>query len=130
MEKHLGSEEPLVSDIDLDRLSAVAGLVDQLLELVIQIPLSVFALLFFIKLLIFLDDIFADVAVFFLDGASNLLYVFRRNRLFALLQLIHDELGDVAAGERNVLDAAADDKAGRHREDVRHTVTGIDDEAG
>ena len=130
VEKHFRSEEPLVGDIDIDRLSAIAGLVDQLLELVIQVPLSVLALLLLIKLLILFDDILADVAIFFLDSASDFLYIFRWNRLLALLQLVHDEFGDVAASERDVLDAATNDEAGRYREDVRHTVTGIDDETG
>ena len=79
-----------------------------------------------------LHDILAHVAVLLLDLARNLKLVLGRHvrHLAALAHEVEHELGDVAPGDGDVFDRAADHVPLRAGDDVRDTVAGVDDGAG
>jgi hypothetical protein len=78
-----------------------------------------------VELAVLLDDVLAYVAVLLLDALGRLQAVLRRHGLAALAQHALDEGGDVAARQRDVPDAGADDVAVRDRDDVRHAVARV-----
>ena len=78
-----------------------------------------------------LDDILAHVRIVFLDLPGDLQLVFGRHlhHLAALSHQVEHELRDVAPGDRDVLDGAADDIALGARDDVSDPITRVDDRA-
>ena len=76
-----------------------------------------------------LHDILADVAVLFLDLPRNFELILGRNvgHLSTLTHEVEHELRNVATSDWNVLDRAADNVALRAGDDVRHTITRVDD---
>ena len=76
-----------------------------------------------------LHNILADVAVLFLDLPRNFELILGRNvgHLSTLTHEVEHELRNVAASNWNVLDRAADNVALRAGDDVRHTITRVDD---
>ncbi len=79
-----------------------------------------------------LHDVLAHVAVLLLDLARDLELVLGRHvrHLAALAHEVEHELRDVAPGDGDVLDRAADDVPLRARDDVRDAVARVDDGAG
>ena len=77
----------------------------------------------------FLHNILANITVVLLDLRCNLHLVLRRNNrhLSTLTHEVEHELRNVATSDWNVLDRAADNVALRARDDVRHTITRVDD---
>lgn len=79
-----------------------------------------------------LHDVLADVAVLFLDLARDLELVLGRHvrHLAALAHEVEHELRDVAPGDGDVLDRAADDVPLCAGDDVRDTIARVNDGAG
>ena len=79
-----------------------------------------------------LDYVLAHIRIILLDLPSDLQLVFRWHlcHLSALSHQVEYELCDVSSGDWDVLDSATDDIALRTRNNVSHTVTGIDDRTG
>ena len=80
----------------------------------------------------FLHDVLAHVAVLFLDLARDLELVLGRHvrHLSALAHEVEHELRDVAPGDGDVLDRAADDVPLCAGNDVRDTIARVNDGAG
>lgn len=127
VEEHLRTQESLVAHIDLDGLASVGWFVNVLLEFVREIIISVTTLLLLIILSIFLHEVFADISVFLLDSPGDLKRILTRHGLLSITELTKHELSDVPTSERNVLDTATNDEAVSNGEDVRNTISGVDD---
>jgi hypothetical protein len=61
-----------------------------------------------VVLLEFLNQIRADIAVHFLNTLGNFEGLSRRDRLAAVTQKVLNESADISTGQRNVLNAGAD----------------------
>lgn len=74
-----------------------------------------------------LDDILANVTVVFLDLSCHPQLVLRRNgsHLSTLSQQVEDELADISASDRDMLDSAADNVSFGAGYDVRHTISRV-----
>lgn len=83
-----------------------------------------------VKLLELLDNVRANVAVMLLDVLGHLHAILGRNRVLALAQQLLHKVGDITAGDGNVLDGRADDVAFGHGNHVRHAVARVDNGAG
>ena len=116
VEEYLGSEEALVAYVDRDL--AAAGLPDHVLGEAAAVAVEARELL---------DDVRAYIAVFLLDLLGGLQ---RAIRLSPVSQQGLYEIGDVTASDGNGLDGGADDVSFGDRDDVRDTITGIDNSAG
>jgi hypothetical protein len=79
-----------------------------------------------------LDDVLAHVRVIFLDLPGDLELVFGRHlrHLAPLSHQVEHKLRNVAPGDRDVFDGAANDVALGARDDVRHAVARVDHGAG
>ena len=79
----------------------------------------------------FLNNILANITVVLLDLRRNLHLVLGWNNrhLSTLTHEVEHELRNVAASNWNVLDRAADNVALRAGDDVRYTITRVDDSA-
>lgn len=103
---------------------------DVLLELIRKVPLTVVTLLLLIEFLVLGNEVLAHVAVLLLDGTGNLHRVLARDALLTVDQLLPNEFSDVSTGQWNMLDATTNNEAVSDWEDVRHTVTGVNDDTG
>lgn len=112
MEEHLGAEESLIADVNLKLLTRIRRLVQVLLEFVVEVPLAICRLLLLVILGVLSRHILAHVTVLLFADTCNLLGIFTGDWLLAVPLHLQDEFSDVATGQRNVLDAAADDEAG------------------
>ena len=114
VEEDLGAQEALVGDIALPLLLAPLG--RELLHPLARVLVVLAKLLGHIR---------TDVAVLFLDALCNVHGVVRGDGRLALAQQQLNVVGDVTAGDRDVLDARADHVAIGHRNNVRHAVAGV-----
>ena len=130
MEEHLGGEESLIADVDLELLARDARLVQVLLEFVVEVPVAVRSLLLLVKLGILSGHILAHIAVLLLGNAGDFRSILTGDRLLAISLHLQNVLCDVATGKRDVLNAATNDEASRNGEHVSDTVTGVNDETG
>jgi len=121
VEEDLGGEETLVTDVDAVGLLAdgVGGLVD-------TEPLGGIG----IVLGELLGDIRADIGVELLDALGHLEGLRGRDALITLTEELLDEGSDITTGERDVLDARADDVTLSDGDDVGHTITRVDNGTG
>ena len=124
MEEHFRRQETLVANIDADHFVA-QSLVNQFLKFRRLDKLALLSLLG-VKLLILLKHIRAHVAVLLLDFGRNLVGVLWWELFTSILQLLQDEVSHVSAGERDVLDAGADNVGVAHWEDMSDTIARID----
>ena len=120
MKEDLGSHESFVADIDREQL--FGDVVD---AVVLFEPLA--------RLLVILGELFDNVgthvAELLLDRLGRVERLLGRNADLALLEQILHKVGDVAAADGYVFDAAADDVAVGHRDDVGDTIAAVDDDA-
>mmetsp|Transcript_6067 Transcript_6067/g.13267 ORF Transcript_6067/g.13267 Transcript_6067/m.13267 type:complete len:357 (-) Transcript_6067:244-1314(-) len=119
IEEDLWSQEALVRDVALPALPE-PRLARRLLHPLARV---------LVVLLKLLGHVRANVAVLLLDAARNVHGVVGRDGALALAHEQLDEVGDVAAGDRDVLDARADHVAIRHGDDVRDAVASVDHRA-
>lgn len=125
VEEHFGAEEALIANLNVDHV-AVDRLVDEALELCTLHGLVVEVLLRVIlgELLV---QVFANVAVLLLDLRSDLKLVTRWQLLLPITQHLQGEVGDVSAGQWDVLHATRDDIAITDWEDVSNTIARVND---
>jgi hypothetical protein len=128
MEEHFRTEEAFVSNIDVDHVS-IDGLVNESLELGGLNPLLGLLVEFGVVLAVFLEHVLADVAVLFFDASGDFEGVFCLELLASVFEALKGVLCDVAPSQGNAFDTASDDGAITDWEDVRHTVTRINDSA-
>uniref|UniRef100_A0A1I8GGM3 ANK_REP_REGION domain-containing protein n=1 Tax=Macrostomum lignano TaxID=282301 RepID=A0A1I8GGM3_9PLAT len=121
VEEDLGGQESLVADIHSER-----GIVDGVDARVRLNPLGALR----VVLVELLRDVRAHVAVALLDGLGGVHAHVRRDAHLAFAQQLLNEESDVAAGDGDMLNAAADDVAVGHRDDVGDTVAGVYDNPG
>ena len=125
MEEHLGSEEALVANIDVNHIS-IDCFVHESLELVRLDDLSVLVRLFVI-LCELLVRVFAYITIPFFNLGSDLRGVSSLELLTSVLKCRESVLGDVPTGKWDVLDTTRDNVAIANWEDVSHTITRVDD---
>jgi len=95
--------------------------------------LSLIPLKVLVRLLVVLpelpDNVLTHITVVLLDFARDLELVFRRDRghLPTLAHQVEDELGDVAASDGDVLDGASNNVSLGARNDMRDTISRVDD---
>ena len=124
MEKHLWSEEALISDIDIHHV-VVQCLMHELLESRRLYHFAWCVCLFFVELLVFFQDVLAHVAILFFDFSCNLIGVFGSVLFASIFQVIFDILRYVAASQWNALDTARNDCSIADREHVSHTISWV-----
>jgi len=121
VEEDLRGQETLVTDVD-----RVGLLGDRISGVVHTEPLGGVS----IVLGELLGDIGADIAVQLLDALGHLERFGGRDLLVTLTEELLDEGSDITTGERDVLDARADDITLSDGDNVGHTITTVDNSTG
>mmetsp|Transcript_20957 Transcript_20957/g.53593 ORF Transcript_20957/g.53593 Transcript_20957/m.53593 type:complete len:300 (+) Transcript_20957:812-1711(+) len=119
VEEDLGAKEPLVCHVALPPRAAPLRLIE--LD-----PLA----WILVVLAELLGHVGTHVAVLLLDALGDFHGIVGGDRRLALTQQQLDIVGDVAPGDRDVLDARADHVSFCHRNDVRHAIARVHHSAG
>lgn len=117
MEEYLGSQESLVADVYTERL-----LRDRVDAVVSAQPLGGVC----VVLHKFFHYVRTHVTVLLLDRLGHFVALLGRNGVFTLTEQVLDEVGDVATGDRNVLDARSYDVTISDRDAVSHAISRVD----